>query len=180
MKKNIFVSFNILFLIIILMGCKSSGKGIKTSTESHPNNTLPPPYETKSTKNFSKVIGWKNDLTPVAPAGFTVTKFADGLDHPRWIYVGENGDIFIAESNTKLKGIIKLGAKLSRKIKTQHVGESADRITMFRDADKDGMADEWEKKNGLNPADASDATKYANKSFYTNIEVYLNSLVKIP
>ena len=142
MKKNIFASFNILFLIIILMGCKSSGKGIKTSTESHPNNTLPPPYETKSTKNFSKVIGWKNDLTPVAPAGFTVTKFADGLDHPRWIYVGENGDIFIAESNTKLKGIIKLGAKLSRKIKTQHVGESADRITMFRDANKDGIPEQ--------------------------------------
>ncbi|MES2774363.1 MAG: sorbosone dehydrogenase family protein [Bacteroidota bacterium] len=100
---------------------------------------LPEPYETKSVKNFSKVIGWKDGAMPIAPAGFTVDKFADGLEHPRWIYVASNGDVFVAESNTILKGILKLGAKISRKIKTQQVGESADRITMFRDANKDGI-----------------------------------------
>jgi len=104
-------------------------------------NELPQPYATKSVQNFSKVTGWKDGKMPIAPAGFTVTKFADGLDHPRWIYVANNGDIFIAESNTILKGIKKLGAKISRKIKTQHVGESANRITMFRDNNKDGIPD---------------------------------------
>ncbi|MFC0773623.1 pectate lyase family protein [Terrimonas alba] len=46
------------------------------------------------------------------------------------------------------------------------------------DADKDGMPDEWEKKNGLNENDASDASKVSLHSFYTNIEVYINSLLK--
>src|SRR5262249_38165451 len=45
------------------------------------------------------------------------------------------------------------------------------------DTDKDGMPDEWEKKHGLNPADASDAAAYKLNNNYTNIEVYLNSLV---
>jgi pectate lyase len=46
------------------------------------------------------------------------------------------------------------------------------------DADKDGMPDDWEKKNGLNPADASDAGKISSHKFYTNIEVYINSIIK--
>jgi hypothetical protein len=40
------------------------------------------------------------------------------------------------------------------------------------------MPDEWEKKNGLNPADASDAAQFKLSKAYTNIEVYLNSLLK--
>lgn len=47
-----------------------------------------------------------------------------------------------------------------------------------QDADKDGMPDEWERNNRLNPADASDAAKMGLHSFYTNIEVYINSLIK--
>lgn len=50
--------------------------------------------------------------------------------------------------------------------------------TPYKDSDKDGMPDEWEKKNGLNPNDPSDASKYADNS-YTNIENYLNSLVDV-
>ena len=45
------------------------------------------------------------------------------------------------------------------------------------DADKDGMPDEWEKKNKLNPADAGDAAAYTIDKLYTNVEVYINSLV---
>ncbi|WP_202913613.1 pectate lyase family protein [Pararcticibacter amylolyticus] len=45
------------------------------------------------------------------------------------------------------------------------------------DSDKDGIADEWEKKNNLNPSDPADAAGYTLSKEYTNIEVYLNSLV---
>ena len=103
------------------------------------NDTLPPPFATKSKRNYSKVIGWSDGKTPTAPEGFVVTKFADGLDNPRWIYIADNGDIFVAESNTVLKGIKKLGAKLAPKIKTQNYGSSANRITLFRDSNKDGV-----------------------------------------
>lgn len=50
--------------------------------------------------------------------------------------------------------------------------------TPYQDSDKDGIPDEWEKKNGLNPNDASDASRYT-ASGYTNIENYLNSLVDV-
>ena len=46
------------------------------------------------------------------------------------------------------------------------------------DTDKDGMADQWEKENGLNPSDAADASKINLHKFYTNIEVYINGLLK--
>lgn len=46
------------------------------------------------------------------------------------------------------------------------------------DTDKDGMPDEWELKNGLNPKDKSDAVQYKLDKDYTNVEVYINSLVK--
>ena len=141
MKYNSHLPFIILTSLIGLIGFKTSARNTVKENSRRYIDTLPAPYETKSVKNFSKVIGWQDGTTPVAPTGFTVTKFADGLQHPRWIYVGDNGDIFIAESNTVLKGILQFGAKISRKIKTQHIGKSANRVTMFRDADKDGVAD---------------------------------------
>ncbi|WP_373514032.1 sorbosone dehydrogenase family protein [Persicitalea sp.] len=73
--------------------------------------TLPPPYATESVRNEGKAIGWEDGQLPKAPAGFKVEKFAAELEHPRWIYQAPNGDIFVAESNTK---------------------KSADRITLFR------------------------------------------------
>jgi len=54
--------------------------------------------------------------------------------------------------------------------------------TPSQDTDKDGMPDDWEKKNGLNISDPSDAATYTLSKQYTNVEVYLNSLVssKVP
>ena len=49
----------------------------------------------------------------------------------------------------------------------------------YKDSDKDGMPDSWEKENGLNPKDASDASKDKNNDGYTNIEDYLNSVVNV-
>ncbi|MFI5132666.1 MAG: polysaccharide lyase, partial [Chitinophagales bacterium] len=50
----------------------------------------------------------------------------------------------------------------------------------YKDSDNDGMPDDWEKKNGLNPGNASDAAQYdKNKTGYTNIEVFLNSVVPV-
>lgn len=62
---------------------------------------LPSPYSTKSAVKLSKVIEWPAGKTPVAPAGFTVTRFADDLRHPRSTYVAPNGDVFVVESDTR-------------------------------------------------------------------------------
>ncbi|MFH7017892.1 PQQ-dependent sugar dehydrogenase [Flavobacterium sp. FlaQc-47] len=79
--------------------------------------TLPPPYASESKTNNSKVIKWPEGKMPTAPEGFTVTKFADGLENPRWTYIAPNNDIFVVESGTRT---------------------SKNQITVFRDKDKDG------------------------------------------
>ena len=47
----------------------------------------------------------------------------------------------------------------------------------YLDSDGDGMPDEWEKKNNLDPNDPADGTKYSLSPEYTNLEVYMNNLV---
>ena len=83
---------------------------------------LPSPYSSKPVRNESKVVPWPANMTPQAPEGFKVTKYADELEHPRVSYVGPNNDVFVAETND---------AK-----------ESANRITMFRDTNGDMTPDE--------------------------------------
>ncbi|MFT4093113.1 MAG: sorbosone dehydrogenase family protein [Niabella sp.] len=83
--------------------------------------TLVAPFKTASVSNNSKVIGWPEDLTPKAPEGFTVTRFADNLQNPRWTYIAPNGDYFVAEAGTR---------------------KTANDIILLRDADKDGRPDQ--------------------------------------
>jgi len=45
------------------------------------------------------------------------------------------------------------------------------------DSDHDGMPDDWETANGLNPTNAADRNDYTLSTDYTNLEVYLDSLV---
>jgi glucose/arabinose dehydrogenase len=91
--------------------------------------------------NFATVIGWKPGETPRAPAGFAVTLFAGGLDNPRWLYVLPNGDVLVAESRTE-----KVGGEIPAPLldgfkRAGLLGKSANRITLLRDADRDGRAE---------------------------------------
>jgi glucose/arabinose dehydrogenase/VanZ family protein len=105
---------------------------------------LPPPYATPSVAKFVKVVGWPEGKTPTAPPGFTVTLYADGFESPRWLHVLPNGDVLVAESNGKGKPKPKAPSKDEKKKdegqkKSKAVrGQSADRITLLRDADGDG------------------------------------------
>jgi glucose/arabinose dehydrogenase len=102
---------------------------------------LPAPYSTKSTVNFSKVLGWKNNAKPVAPKGFRVSKFASGLQNPRWIYVLPNGDILVAETKKTEKGIKKIVSDVSGASKSKGASDNLNRISLFRDSNKDGKPD---------------------------------------
>jgi glucose/arabinose dehydrogenase len=140
-KAKIAGVLTVVSFVFLLPGCEPKKK-IATSVDSVSqlisSDSLPIPYATKSVKNYSKVIGWLENKTPHAPAGFTVTKFAEGLQNPRWIHVTPNGDILVAEANTESKGIKKIAEKISGKENSQNTGESANRITLFRDKDNDG------------------------------------------
>jgi glucose/arabinose dehydrogenase len=102
---------------------------------------LPPPKATKSTTQYCKVIGWQRGQKPIAPQGFKVTVFANRLDNPRNMYVAQNGDVFVAEANTEAKGIKKIGAAITGVDKSQNLGKSANRITLLRDKNGDGIPD---------------------------------------
>ena len=107
---------SLLFYFIVLLispDCSSQKKN---------NIALPDPFATPDTRKSSKVIGWPDGKTPVAPKGFVVTKFADSLNSPRWFCVTPNGDILVSESQTNKK-------------------RSANDIILFRDTNGDGKPD---------------------------------------
>ncbi len=142
--KYLFIGFTVL---ISIFNCNNvATKSVISSTSKNTKIKtlvdtleLPKPYATKSSTNFSKVLGWPNGKTPTAPQGFTVTKFSDHLANPRNIYIGPNGDIFISEANTEIKGILKLAVNLSGRLKSQQLGKSTNRITLLRDKNHDGI-----------------------------------------
>jgi glucose/arabinose dehydrogenase len=116
-----------------------------------PTPKLPAPFETKSVTKHPKVIGWPDGKTPTAPAGFTVTLYADGFDSPRWLYVLPNGDVLVAEARSLPKPDAKPEVKKGLKESKTVTGSSANRITLLRDADKDGKPEQREVfAEGLN------------------------------
>lgn len=104
-----------------------------------PNKTLLP------TVNIAPAIGWAQGATPQPAAGLQVAAFASGLDHPRWLLVLPNGDVLVAESNAPPKPESVKGIKdyiMGRVMKRAGAGTpSANRITLLRDADGDGIAE---------------------------------------
>lgn len=125
MKRSLLLfSISLIFLVTACNGqvkkeekealAKQPGNVVKTAIG---DITLPSPYATESKTNNSKVIGWPDGITPKAPEGFTVAKFADGFKNPRWTYIAPNQDIFVVESGTRT---------------------SKNQITVLRDKDKDG------------------------------------------
>jgi glucose/arabinose dehydrogenase len=88
--------------------------------------------------------GWTEGQTPVAAPGLRVNAFATGLDHPRWIEVLPNGDVLVAESMTVARAVMRSlfdYAMFSTMRRADAVGASANRITLLRDADGDGVAE---------------------------------------
>jgi glucose/arabinose dehydrogenase len=117
-----------------------------------PDPRLPQPQKSRAipTVNIAPALGWPQGTLPKAPAGFKVTALASGLDHPRWVYTLPNGDVLVAESN---KPEPKEGAKnvhaeglrgMAMGVVMKRAGAgtpSANRITLLRDADGDGVAE---------------------------------------
>lgn len=103
-------------------------------------DTLPAPTES-ATKN-SKVVGWPDNVTPSVPEGFEISTYADNLKNPRWIYVLPNGDVLVSEASSPAGSLGKaIKGIASGKWKSQGSYGSANRITLFRDANDDGMAE---------------------------------------
>jgi glucose/arabinose dehydrogenase len=139
------------FLLIaafpLFFACNSQTKNTATNDSLTADTTkkqvldLPAPDVKGAKTNFSKVIGWPAGKTPVAPAGFTVEKFASGIKSPRNIYIAPNGDILVALSNSERNTKEKIANALSGKDKAEVSGSSANTVLLYRDSNKDGKFD---------------------------------------
>jgi glucose/arabinose dehydrogenase len=110
-----------------------------------PNPQLPPPSQTGiPTVDVAAATGWPAGATPRAADGLRVNAFATGLDHPRWLYALPNGDVLVAETNRPPRDEPSgIKAWLMKKLmaKAGAGTPSANRITLLRDADGDGVAE---------------------------------------
>ena len=126
-----------------LLGC-ASGAMLPQAATVGPQPTIPKPAESLiPVMRTPKAVGWPAGGAPVAPAGFAVSRFAEGLDHPRWIQVLANGDVLVALSSTEPTKVRSIKDMVMQSI-MKRVGalqESPNQIILLRDANADGVAE---------------------------------------
>lgn len=133
---------------LLMLGIAGCGDRAKLPVEAGmgPAPALPPPTTTLlPTINVVDAERWTGGAHPTPAPGLEVKAFAQGLDHPRWLYVLPNGDVLVAETNAperpkEGKGIRGWFMKKFMK-KAGGAVPSANRITLLRDADGDGVAE---------------------------------------
>ncbi|WP_308585197.1 sorbosone dehydrogenase family protein [uncultured Pseudomonas sp.] len=138
-----------LALLIMLAGTLAAcgeTSTLQVSDGTGPTPKLPEPNKTLiPTVNIAPAIGWPDGMKPTAAAGTQVTAFAEGLDHPRWLYVLPNGDVLVAETNAPPKPDDSRGVRgwvMEKVMGRAGAGvPSPNRITLLRDADHDGVAE---------------------------------------
>ncbi|MFP5304488.1 MAG: PQQ-dependent sugar dehydrogenase, partial [Gammaproteobacteria bacterium] len=128
-----------------LGACGDTAK-LPVSAGTGPDPALPPPDGSLiPTVNIAPAKGWPDGVTPQSAFDTRVVAFADGLDHPRWLYVLPNGDVLVAETNAPERPKDKAGLRgwvMMKLMKRAGAAvPSANRISLLRDTDGDGVAD---------------------------------------
>jgi glucose/arabinose dehydrogenase len=140
-----FVSILIVWLVFLKQNNVQQDTALAEQTFGS-NPTLPEPEKSLiPTINVAKAIGWPAGAKPTAAQGMAVNAFATGLDHPRTIYVLPNGDVLVTETNAPSRPDEEKGIKgwITNLVmgRAGAVTTSANRITLLRDANGDGIAE---------------------------------------
>lgn len=140
------LGFPYLLCVVALIAACARPAQLPVDAGIGPNPTLPPPSTSLiPTVKVAKAIGWAANEMPTAAPGMRVRAFARDLDHPRWLYVLPNGDVLVAETNAPPRPEDGKGIKgFFMKFFAKRAGgavPSANRITLLRDADGDGIAE---------------------------------------
>jgi glucose/arabinose dehydrogenase len=146
MRKNPVLAIAIAALALLLTACNDPQDTVTAERSYGPSPELPAPQKSwVPTINIATATGWSAGGKPAAANGMAVNAFATGLDHPRTVYVLPNGDVLVAESNAPPKPDDARGIKgWITKLVMSRAGAgvpSANRITLLRDADGDGVAE---------------------------------------
>lgn len=132
-------------LTILLAACGAdSRQAVSAGYGANPD--LPEPTSSLvPTVNIATAKGWPEGRTPRAAPSLKVSAFASGLDHPRWLLVLPNGDVLVAETNAPKRPDDSTGIRgwVMEKVmgKAGAGTPSADRISLLRDTDGDGVAE---------------------------------------
>ena len=132
-----------LLLVLLLSACAERSQ-LPPGADTGLNPTLPEPNTSLiPTVNIAPAKGWPEGVTPKAAQGTRVAAFATGLQHPRWVYVLPNGDVLVAETSAPERPEEGKGIKgrlmMSFMKKAGSAVPSANRITLLRDLDGDGI-----------------------------------------
>lgn len=137
-------SFPLLLALLMLLSACGETAMLPLMAGYGPQPELPPPRQRLiPTINIARVSGWTEGRQPKAADGLQVNAFATDLQNPRWLLVLPNGDVLVAESNTPAGNIPGFRGWVAGLLMSRSgSGESsADRITLLRDTDDDGVAD---------------------------------------
>lgn len=137
-----------LLIVALAAGLVACGESstLQVSDGTGPAPKLPEPNKTLiPTVNIAEAIGWPQGAKPTPAQGLQVGAFAEGLDHPRWLYVLPNGDVLVAETNAPPKPDDSKGIRgwvMKKVMGRAGAGvPSPNRITLLRDANHDGIAE---------------------------------------
>jgi glucose/arabinose dehydrogenase len=110
--------FAVAAVLLLPAGVSAWAQGVAPGTRFEVRlQDLPAPFASPSVSNPPAIVAPPEDAEPRVPEGFRVNVFADGLENARWLTVAPNGDVFLAEP-------------------------AAGRVTVLRDGNGDGVADE--------------------------------------
>lgn len=132
-----------LFVAWVLRGSPAQ-YSLAETTGPTPRLAEPDP-QTIPTMGLAKPVGWAANEAPIPGKGLTVSRFAEGLDHPRTMTVLPNGDVLVAETNAPAGsgpgGIT--GLVMGYLMKTVGAGDpSPNKLVLLRDDNGDGKADQ--------------------------------------
>lgn len=112
-----------------------------TTYGENPDLVAPRPQAIPTVKT-AKPVGWAAGAGPAAPQGFVVTRFAEGLSHPRWLYVMPNGDVLVAQASTeRATGGVVEGIRNAVQEGAGAIVSTPNNVVLLRDADADGVAE---------------------------------------
>jgi len=151
--SGIFAQFVALLGGAALRWRRLQGEAPAPAWGSTPTVPVAKPQGALPTLKMPSAKGWSGGQKPVAAPGLKVNAFATGLQHPRWINALPNGDVLIAESNQvagPARSVFSYAMQATMR-RARALGDSANRITLLRDTDGDGIAERRETfMDGLN------------------------------